>query len=155
MINDGTRVYDHEGDNAATSNGGCEAFARGQSFPTKVKVTYVKGQMLDLHVSAGADKWKLCTRVMGITLPDNLFVGVTAATGQVHDNHDLISLDTRDVPTSYGQEHKSEKVQSEEPSMHAGSIMSTIFKILAILGICGIIFTAYRARASGNSAKHF
>jgi len=157
MMNDGNRVYDHEGDNGATSNGGCEALARGMNHPTKLKLTYWKKHYLDLHVSTDLNEMKLCARIDAAELPDNLYVGVTAATGQIHDKHDLISLETRDfVPKVYEDEHKTEKVVKEEPSMHdANSFTMMLLKIVAFITALGVVATVVRSRTSARSAKHF
>lgn len=36
--------------------------------------------------------WKECLSVKGVRLPTGYFLGVTAATGDLSDNHDIISM---------------------------------------------------------------
>jgi len=62
---------------------------------TKLKITYVKGGYLDVKVHYKAwDDWLTCFTLHNATLPDAPFLGFSALTGDVADDHDIISVAT-------------------------------------------------------------
>ena len=49
----------------------------------------------------GRNAWTACAQVKNIHLPPNMFFGITAATTQYHDAHDIIFMRVSDgVPLS-------------------------------------------------------
>lgn len=50
-------------------------------------------------------QWKSCFSVSGVKLPVGYFIGVTAATGDLTDNHDIISLKMFDLSTPEDVRH--------------------------------------------------
>lgn len=111
MMGDGKTQYDLAGDNAKTEVGACsvclqctravenpltvmqENFRR-RDVATKARITYVKnhGLQLQLHHKEW-DQWMTCFEI-NVNLPDSPYVGFSAATGDVSDNHDIISVQT-------------------------------------------------------------
>lgn len=94
MLGDGKTQYDSAGDNAKHELGACSENFRRRNVNTKARVTYVKGSglQLQLHLKEW-DEWQTCFEV-DINLPDNPYIGFTAATGDVSDNHDIVSVQT-------------------------------------------------------------
>jgi len=45
----------------------------------------------------GSDQWKECFTSKGVRLPTGYYFGVTAATGELSDNHDVISIKTYEL----------------------------------------------------------
>lgn len=86
-----------------------QANVRRTNVATKLKVTYVKGSFLDVKVQYKAcrlalkiyyhsttelsylgDDWSDCFYVENITLPNNVFLGFSAMTGDVSDAHEYV-----------------------------------------------------------------
>ncbi|KIR33941.1 lectin, mannose-binding 2 [Cryptococcus deuterogattii 99/473] len=91
MLGDGKTSYDHDRDNEGNEIGGCsENFRRRGDVPTKARLTYVKGRALQLKLQTKkSDEWKICFET-NVDLPESPYIGFSAATGDVSDNHELV-----------------------------------------------------------------
>lgn len=158
MVNNGTLHYDHDKDGTHTALAGCEAAFRNKDFDTFVAVRY---QNYKLSVSTDIENknaWKECFSVNNVRLPTRYYFGFSAATGDLSDNHDIISvkvyaLDSErrnEVGDSSLIEPSAEKVP--EPRAHVDddkpSTLWYIFKIifvtfLIIGSVAGAIFLAW------------
>jgi len=96
--------YDHDLDGTHTSLSGCEANVRGASQETYIAVRYERDRLTVSTDLEGKNAWKLCFAVDGVRLPTGYYLGVSAATGDLSDNHDIISLKLYDI----GVERKDE-----------------------------------------------
>ncbi|KAI6233784.1 L-type lectin-like domain-containing protein [Aphelenchoides fujianensis] len=105
MINNGTLKYEGDTDGSSTQLGGtetgCEVKVRNKEYDTQVLIRYV-GDTLTARLQVFEDtenngKWKQCFRVPGVHLPTGYFFGLTAATGDLSDNHDVISVKTYEI----------------------------------------------------------
>nr|XP_053635157.1 VIP36-like protein [Cherax quadricarinatus] len=100
MINNGTLHYDHDRDGTHTQlSSGCVAKFRNLEHDTYISVKYVHDT---LTVSTDIDNkqvFKECFSVDGVKLPLGYYFGVSAATGDLSDAHDIISLKTYDLTT--------------------------------------------------------
>ena len=96
MVNDGTKEYDHDHDNKASLAGhGCEANIRGSDSPLKTRIAYYDNNVLELQFSDGGGRgWQKCFTLSDVTLPKSAYVGFSAATGDLHDNHDILRVTT-------------------------------------------------------------
>ncbi|KAL1409979.1 hypothetical protein Q8F55_003979 [Vanrija albida] len=94
MLGDGKTKYDLDGDNAAGELAGCSENFRRRDVATKARLTYVQGRGLQvqLHLKEW-DKWETCFETK-VELPDNPFLGFSAITGALSDNHDIVSVAT-------------------------------------------------------------
>ncbi|KCV70635.1 hypothetical protein H696_02992 [Fonticula alba] len=94
MVNDGSRTYSGDDDNESNQAAGCEARFRRPTHPTRARAVYKDGVFsLDLDIR-GDNTFETCFSVEDITLPDRYFLGFTAMTGDVSDEHDIISITT-------------------------------------------------------------
>lgn len=92
---DGSTPFDHGNDGEKQALGACSANFRRTNVATKLKITYVKKEFLDVKIQHKAfDEFTDCFHLRNVELPPNPFIGFTAATGQVHDNHDIVSITT-------------------------------------------------------------
>ena len=57
--------------------------------------------ILRLHADLGNGEWEECFVVRRVSLPPGYFFGVTAATGELADNHDIISFKVRTAQGGY------------------------------------------------------
>ena len=55
------------------------------------------------YAAKGEHEWTACFEVNGVDLPPGYFVGLSASTGDLSDNHDLLSL------LVYGEEGAAER----------------------------------------------
>ena len=80
----------------------------------------------------GTDDWNECFVVDNINLPTGYYMGFTAATGELADNHDIISVRVFDVDkeAGAGEEVRTREGEGEGeggrdgPHTHALCIMS-------------------------------
>ncbi|KIW16128.1 hypothetical protein PV08_06179 [Exophiala spinifera] len=104
MLGDGQTTYDSANDGKANEIGGCSARGlRGASIPTKAKLTYFQDKSLSLQLQYKAtDSWIDCfslepTPNMPLKLPNTAYLGFSAHTGELTDNFDIISVETRNL----------------------------------------------------------
>lgn len=111
MVNNGTLHYDHDRDGTHTQLAGCEAKFRNLDYDTHISIKYERDILTGkiiltcIHlkifinnmfiVSTDIENkaaWKECFKVMGVKLPTGYYFGVTATTGDLSDNHDVLSI---------------------------------------------------------------
>lgn len=102
MVNNGTLHYDHDRDGTHSQISGCHCEFRAQQHSTYAIISYMDG-VLAVHTSVdGTDDWNECFVVDNINLPTGYYMGFTAATGELADNHDIISVRVFDVDKEAG-----------------------------------------------------
>lgn len=101
VVNDGTMAFDHmslesfQSDGGTQQIGGCLRDFRNKPFPVRVRVEYYK-QALTVMVNNGLsnkpEDFELCLRAVNVVLPSSGYLGVSAATGGLADDHDVLSF---------------------------------------------------------------
>jgi len=100
MVGDGVKSYDKSNDGKDNEFMGCSARGiRGASIPTKAKLTYFQDKSLKLELQYKVeDQWELCFETNEPpTIPGVAYLGFSAETGELSDNHDLISVNTKNL----------------------------------------------------------
>ncbi|KAH8103270.1 legume-like lectin [Cristinia sonorae] len=99
---DGKTSYNVGTDGEPNVAGACSANYRRTNVATKLKVTYIKEAYLDVKIQYKAwDEWSDCFTIQGAdVLPPAPFLGFSAMTGDVFDNHDIISVTTHSAVLS-------------------------------------------------------
>jgi len=146
MNGNGKINYDHDMDGKKNELGGCEVDFRNHEHPTKARVTYYKANSLRLDIQWQEDKaWMHCFTVYDITLPKPAYLGFTAMTGEVSDNHDIVTVTSNEItsppppkPAGVGQNFGGSHVLSG----HHG--MGSFLKLILLAGVCGLAFVGYR-----------
>ncbi|KZP13724.1 hypothetical protein FIBSPDRAFT_868993 [Athelia psychrophila] len=158
MIGDGKTKYDQGGDGDANSAGGCSANFRRSNVATKLKVTYVKGSYLNVAIHHKAwDEWTNCFTIHDITLPPTPFLGFTAMTGEVTDNHDIITINSYSAIMSQEDRPRDKfygmrdafSPRKGSAAGESGSWIGFMFKLGLFLGVCvaGVLgFKAYQQK---------
>ncbi|KRX55165.1 Protein RRP5 -like protein [Trichinella sp. T9] len=166
MVNNGSLRYDHDRDGTHTQLGGhdsgCTAKFRNKEFPTRILIRYV-GDTLSVYTDIlGKAVWDLCFAVDRVSLPKRYFFGMTAATGDLSDAHDIISVrmfeieyqrveragyDTRGaVPQAEYISAPRDHVEDNPPPSKLSTLKYGFLFILGLIGI-GILVVA----ASGKT----
>jgi mannose-binding lectin 1 len=95
MTNDGTKSYDHQHDGSGQVQGSCMRDFRNKPLPIRIIVEYIN-QGLTVYVNNGISQddnaFEFCARVDGIQLPKTGYLGVTAETGGLADDHDVLEF---------------------------------------------------------------
>ncbi|KAK8853092.1 hypothetical protein IAR55_003793 [Kwoniella newhampshirensis] len=173
MVGDGKTAYDHDRDNEAHELAGCsENFRRQGDVPTKARLTHVKGKVLQLKLQTKKiNEWITCFETE-VDLPESPYIGFSSATGDVSDNHDIISVNTfsttlkpefRDqaqaplgVDTKLqGKSGKGRKV-AKSSGGGAASWFLFILKIIGALAFVAFAVAAFRTySAQKKSRRHW
>jgi mannose-binding lectin 2 len=135
MIGDGKTPFDFGRDGDKQVSGACSANFRRTNVATKLRITYVKGSFVDVKIQYKAwDDWSDCFRIDNIVLPNNLYVGFSAMTGDVFDAHDIISVSTNSaILSSVDAPRDQLKMKSK---LTSGSSFGTLVRFLAFVGVC-------------------
>ncbi|XP_056874436.1 lectin, mannose-binding 2-like a isoform X3 [Takifugu flavidus] len=109
MVGNGTIGYDHERDGRPTELGGCNAMVRNLKHDTFLFIRYVRRRLTVMIDIDGQHEWRDCLDLPGVQLPRGYYFGATALTGDLSDNHDIISLKLYELTVI-----RSEKEEEEE-----------------------------------------
>ncbi|XP_005089869.1 vesicular integral-membrane protein VIP36 [Aplysia californica] len=175
MLNNGSLTYDHDTDGTHTQLSGCEAQFRNKDYDTYVSIRYERNT---LTVSTDIDNksgWKDCFSVSGIKLPVGYYFGVSAATGDLADNHDVMSvkfyeLDDDDsspkaplytgLPEASAMEAPRDRVDDNKGSYLLGNLTGWKLLVIIILlvigvGVCFMVGIIIFQKQQENSRKRF
>jgi len=100
MTNDGSKVYDHQNDGVTQQLAGCLRDFRNKPFPVRAKIEYYKNTLTVLihnGMSNNDKDFELCVRSENVVLPKNGYFGVSAATGGLADDHDVLRFVTHSL----------------------------------------------------------
>ena len=159
MLGDGQTSYDQANDGKANELAGCSARGiRNSDIATKVKVTYFQDKELTVDLMyKQEDVWTRCFEVPNIKLPSVTYLGFSAETGELADNHDIISIETKNLyspsgrsASAAGSKDYSRNKRKQKQSKQGGSWAWTITKFFIFGALCAVGwvgFTAYRARS--------
>jgi len=123
MTNDGAKNFDHQNDGSTQQLAGCLRDFRNKPFPVKAKIEYFKNTLTVLFhngMSNNDKDFEMCIRAENVVLPKQGYFGVSAATGGLADDHDVLRLVTHSlrspemalVPDNIDQE-ESAKFETE------------------------------------------
>src|SRR3569833_1286367 len=159
MVGDGKTSYDKDTDGKSTELAGCSARGiRGGTVPTKAKLTYFQDKNLKLELLYLAEgEWTLCFETNEPpSIPNIAYLGFTAETGELSDNHDIISIAAKNLyssqPTgrpSPGGGRKFGKVIGG--GKEGGSSWTWFFtKIFIFIFVVGGVYVGYTAYRTNN-----
>uniref|UniRef100_A0A3Q0SIQ6 Lectin, mannose-binding 2-like a n=1 Tax=Amphilophus citrinellus TaxID=61819 RepID=A0A3Q0SIQ6_AMPCI len=92
MVGNGSISYDHELDGRPTELGGCNAMVRNLKHDTFLFIRYVRRRLTVMIDIDGQHEWRDCLDLPGVRLPQGYYFGASAITGDLSDNHDIISM---------------------------------------------------------------
>ncbi|KAF6029239.1 hypothetical protein EB796_012451 [Bugula neritina] len=174
MINNGTLAYDHDRDGTHTELAGCSVTARNVNHETFIAVRYLDNK---LSVSTDIDNkqnWEECFVVEGVHLPTGYYLGLTAATGDLADNHDIISVKFYELESQLKQDDDYSKVEPSasifspprdhvddpKPGFFSGSwsglkLLLIIVLLCVAVGVVVLVGFLVFQRHQDNSRKRF
>ncbi|KAK2070169.1 hypothetical protein P8C59_004688 [Phyllachora maydis] len=103
MVGDGQKQYDKNTDGKDSELAGCSARGiRQANIPTKFRLTYFQDKHLKLELQyKSEDEWTLCFETnQPPTIPQVAYLGFSAETGELSDNHDIISINAKNLYTA-------------------------------------------------------
>ena len=154
MYGDGKTPYNKDNDGKDTEFAGCSARGiRHANVPTKLRLTYFQDKTLKLELQYKAeDEWTLCFETSEPpAIPSVTYLGFSAETGELSDNHDIISVNARNLYTSGGSSGKSSPGRKSSPpkvekeSSGWGWFLIKIVLVGLVLGGGYVGYTAYRS----------
>uniref|UniRef100_A0A3B3XRV5 L-type lectin-like domain-containing protein n=1 Tax=Poecilia mexicana TaxID=48701 RepID=A0A3B3XRV5_9TELE len=93
--NNGNLVYDHQNDGTTQALGTCLRDFRNKPYPIRAKITYYR-KTLTVLINNGftpdKEDYEFCTKVENMIIPTEGFFGISAATGGLADDHDVLSF---------------------------------------------------------------
>lgn len=172
MLGNGSLSYDHESDGRPTDLGGCTAATRNAIYDTFLLVRYSKNRLTLMVDVDGKQEWKDCADITGLRLPSGYFFGASSATGDLSDNHDLISmklyqLTVERTPEEVEEEDKEEvtipkvdnmeqfQVEVQEEEMSGVQFFITLLFSVLGLGVLAVVGLTVYSRWKENRRKRF
>ncbi|XP_011496904.1 PREDICTED: vesicular integral-membrane protein VIP36 [Ceratosolen solmsi marchali] len=172
MINNGSLHYDHDRDGTNTQLAGCEAKFRNLEYDTHISIRYESDTLTVSTDMASKAAWKECFSVKEIKLPTGYFFGISATTGDLSDNHEILSVklfeldssnDLKDeedrskiIPSATFFESPRDHVDDPKPSSLSGVKIFLLMLVgaLAIIA-CVVIGIMFYQKHQENSRKRF
>ncbi|CAJ0929971.1 unnamed protein product [Ranitomeya imitator] len=170
MVSNGSLSYDHTRDGRPTELGGCTAMVRNLNHDTFLVIRYVKRRLTIMIDIDGKQEWRDCLDVPGVRLPRGYYFGASAATGDLTDNHDIISLKVYQISVERTPaEEKMDKevfipsvdnmklpgVDDPDESMSGFAVFLIVFFTLIGLVFTGVILLIVYNKWQERSRKHF
>jgi mannose-binding lectin 1 len=116
VLNDGTKQFAHQLDGSTQLLAGCLRDFRNKPFPTRAKIEYYQNILTVLFhngMTNNEQDYEVCFRAESVFLPQNGYFGLSAATGGLADDHDVIHFLTNSLHLP-GQVSTSNAVPGEE-----------------------------------------
>lgn len=162
MHGDGQKSYNKNDDGKDGELAGCSARGiRHASVPTKMRLTYIQDKQLKLDLQyKEEDEWQSCFEVNSPPqIPNIAYLGFSAETGELSDNHDIISVSTKNLYNSpvTSSNNRAGASKGRNVKSHAvkeggtwAMFFAKIFLFIMVLGGGYVGYTAYRAKSKSH-----
>jgi lectin, mannose-binding 2 len=161
MFGDGKTKYDKDNDGKDTELAGCSARGiRHASVPTKFKLTYFQDKLLKLELQyKSEDEWTLCFETSEPpAIPQIAYLGFSAETGELSDNHDIIAIRARNLyttPAATGRPTPgSGRGRKGSVQKQSGSWTWFFLKIIFFFMLAGGLYVGYTTWRMNNKRTH-
>eukprot|EP00049_Salpingoeca_infusionum_P007837 m.126702 g.126702 ORF g.126702 m.126702 type:complete len:339 (+) comp13841_c0_seq1:33-1049(+) len=156
MVGDGKTHYDHENDGGNAKIAGCAMQFRGREDdpPVYARIVY-QDTLLRVYVDSDGEGFEECFVLRRVYLKRGWYFGVTAATGDLADNHDILSIKVGEAVEMTDKEkadideriardkahpeniaNKGDPQYVQEPE--GGSMFGIIAVVIVVLGVAGV-----------------
>jgi mannose-binding lectin 1 len=108
--------FDHQNDGATQQFAGCLRDYRNKPFPVKAKLEYYKNTITLLFhsgMTSNDQDYEVCFRADNIHLPSSGYFGISAATGGLADDHDVLAFLVSSIQTPEQYMQASQQAISE------------------------------------------
>lgn len=164
MYGDGKTEYEKRNDGANQELSGCSARGiRHANIPTKMRLTYFQDKQLKLELQYKTEgQWQSCFDLdQPPSLPNIAYLGFSAETGELSDNHDIISVSAKNLYTTPstgrstpgGKGKNKNKGKTNKSQSSSGSWTWFFTKIVIFILVIGggyVGYTAWRARSKSH-----
>ncbi|KAH6610707.1 vesicular integral-membrane vip36 [Trichoderma cornu-damae] len=161
MFGDGQVSYDKNNDGKETELAGCSARGlRHSTIPTKLRLTYFQDKSLKLELQyKTVGDWLVCFELENPpSIPNIAYLGFSAETGELSDNHDIISISSKNLysnpangPASKANPKNQYKGKSGDQSGGSWTWFFTkMFLVILVVGGAYVGFTMYRAKTKSH-----
>ncbi|XP_028915699.1 protein ERGIC-53 [Ornithorhynchus anatinus] len=126
--NNGQILYDHQNDGANQALASCQRDFRNKPYPVRAKITYyqkVLTVMINNGFTPNKDDYEFCAKVENMVIPAQGHFGISAATGGLADDHDVLSFLTfqltepgKETPPPDAEIPEKEKEKYQEEFEH-------------------------------------
>jgi mannose-binding lectin 2 len=168
MFGDGNKPYDKSNDGKDNEFMGCSARGiRASKIPSKARLTYFQDKSLKLELQYKLeDQWELCFETNEPpTIPSVAYLGFSAETGELSDNHDIISVNTKNLYDTKNRPDKSQKNPGAgsgrlrdkkfgKDAENNGSWSWFFFKVLLFFMVVGGGYVGYTAWRTQQRRSH-
>ncbi|XP_054466133.1 lectin, mannose-binding 2-like b [Anoplopoma fimbria] len=171
MLGNGTLSYDHDYDGRPTELGGCTAIARNAVYDTFFLLRYSKTRLTLMVDVEGKQEWKDCADITGVRLPSGYYLGASSATGDLSDNHDIISMKLYQLTVERTPEEEEDEqeevtipsvdnmeqfqVEVQEEGMSGVQFFVTLLFSVLGLGVLAVVGLTVYGRWKENRRKRF
>ncbi|XP_029644743.1 vesicular integral-membrane protein VIP36 isoform X1 [Octopus sinensis] len=169
MVNNGSLSYDHDADGTHTELSGCEAQFRNKDHDTHISIRYIDGILFVYIDIDNKNVWKECFTVKGVHLPTGYYVGVSAATGELADNHDILSVKFYEleapevdaenfkdvVPSADFSAQPRDHVAVNPSSWSAWKIITLIIIVIGFVIGAFVLIYAYQKHQEGKRKRFY
>ncbi|KAI5694119.1 hypothetical protein M8J75_010880 [Diaphorina citri] len=171
MVNNGSLHYDHDMDGTHTQLAGCECKLRNLNHDTHIAIRYEDENLTVSTDFENKAAWKECFKVSGVKLPTGYYFGVSAATGDLSDNHDVLGIRTYElefpgekrvvedrshiIPSAITFEPPRERVPDAKKGMSGVKMFFLILIGLVVLGALAVIGLLFYQKYQDNKRKRF
>ncbi|XP_004601758.2 protein ERGIC-53 isoform X1 [Sorex araneus] len=126
--NNGQFHYDHQNDGASQALASCQRDFRNKPYPVRAKITYYQKTltvMINNGFTPDKNDYEFCAKVENMVVPAQGHFGISAATGGLADDHDVLSFLTfqltepgKEPPTADKEISEKEKEKYQEEFEH-------------------------------------
>jgi mannose-binding lectin 2 len=172
VVGDGQKVYDKSNDGKESEFMGCSARGiRTDAITTKARLTYWQDRSLKLELQYKAeDQWELCFETTEPpSIPAVSYLGFSAETGELSDNHDIISVQTKNLydttnrpdrtmnkpATGKGRTTKAKSRSHVTPTKKSGGWFWFLFKITLFGLVLGGGYVGYQTWRKNQRSHRF
>ena len=165
MVGDGKTAYNKDTDGKESEFAGCSARGiRQATVPTKFKLTYFQDKFLKLELQYKAEgEWTLCFETSEPpSIPQVAYLGFSAETGELSDNHDIISVAAKNLYSASSSKiipgnsrrKGSKSAGGRKGDKKKGSWTWFFIKIVLVVLAVGGGYVGYTAYRTQNRRSH-
>ncbi|KAM9822793.1 VIP36-like protein [Syngnathus typhle] len=150
MLGNGILSYDHDSDGRSTELGSCSAKVRNSRDGAFILIRHTQNRLKIMTAMRAVDGgdwiWEDCINIARVHLPAGNYLGASAATGELSDYHDIISMKLYELTVDSGpkenlhtqrSDDKSELQDDFKEKQISGIQLLALFFI--ILGLCALV----------------